>query len=152
MDQNIPRKVFFNNYDTYEASSGPGAGWHSMHKYKSIKDFLKAKRKRKKAQALRMRFFKKVLAENFNGSIGLTGYYPNNDIEDKTPDKLNFSQNYVDSNIKKIKSKPLAPSPAPLLGMPDGVEEEEKDADKTKNKQNPYYGTTNLHNLTYEKL
>lgn len=150
-DNNIPRKIFFRNYDTYESSSGYGAGWHSMYKYKSIKNFLKAKRKRKKSQAFRMRFFKKILAENSNGSIGLTGYFPNNDFEDKKTDKLNFGHDYIEDKAK-LKNKALTPTPSALLGMPDGVDEEEKDADKTISEKNPYYGVTNLHNLTYEKL
>jgi hypothetical protein len=43
----------YKNYDTYEtdgvsgkAKHGPGAGWHDMGKYKSITEFLKAKRKK----------------------------------------------------------------------------------------------------------
>lgn len=145
-------KVFFKNYDLYESDTGPGAGWNSMQNYKSIKEFLKKKKKRrKKSQQIRMFIFKKAL-ENFNGSIGLTGYFPNNDFEDKSPDKLNLGKDYQEDDKKSIKAKPLSPTPAPLLGLPDGVEEEEKDADKTINKTNPYYGITNLHNFTYDKL
>lgn len=47
---------FYRNYDLYdvpgvsggEPKHGPGAGWNSMHKYKSISEFLKAKRKKLK--------------------------------------------------------------------------------------------------------
>lgn len=150
-----PKKIFYRNYDLYDSKTGPGAGWHSMHKYKSIKEFLEAKRKRnkkkKKAQELRIKIFKKAM--EFNGSIGLTGYFPYDDFEGKSPDELNFGHDYQESEKKDAKpSKALMPTPAPLKGIPDGMEEEEKDADKTKNNMNPYYGTTNLHNLTYEKL
>lgn len=44
---------FYKNYDVYETEGvngppkhGPGAGWHDMGKYKSIKEFLAAKRKK----------------------------------------------------------------------------------------------------------
>ena len=41
---------FYRNYDLYDVPGkhGPGAGWHSMQKYKSISEFLKAKRKKLK--------------------------------------------------------------------------------------------------------
>ncbi len=45
------------NYDLYETEGvdgpvkhGPGAGWHHMEKYKSIKEFIEAKRKRNKGK------------------------------------------------------------------------------------------------------
>jgi len=47
------KEPFYSNYDLYDTEGldgntklGPGAGWHSMHKYKSIKEFRDAKRKR----------------------------------------------------------------------------------------------------------
>jgi hypothetical protein len=42
----------FRNYDVYETSGkhSPSAGWHSMHRYKSIADFLKAKREKLKGK------------------------------------------------------------------------------------------------------
>ncbi len=54
---NQPRfeEPFYKNYDVYDVPGvsdkpkhGPGAGWHSMHEYKSISDFLKERRKRNK--------------------------------------------------------------------------------------------------------
>lgn len=43
------KEVFYKNYDTYDiGSNGPGSGWHNMHKYKSVSDFLNSKRKRMK--------------------------------------------------------------------------------------------------------
>jgi hypothetical protein len=46
------KEPFYRNYDLYETEgvngkpkSGPGAGWHNMHKYKSIKEFRDVKRK-----------------------------------------------------------------------------------------------------------
>lgn len=54
---NQPRfkEPLYRNYDLYEtegvkgpAEHGPGVGWHDMHKFKSIKDFLASKRKKLK--------------------------------------------------------------------------------------------------------
>lgn len=49
------KEPFYRNYDAYETEGvdgapklGPGAGWHHMHEYKSIKDFLDAKRRHMK--------------------------------------------------------------------------------------------------------
>lgn len=46
------KEPFYRNYDLYDIPGfehiGPGAGWHSMQKYKSISEFLKAKRKKMK--------------------------------------------------------------------------------------------------------
>lgn len=46
------KEPFYKNYDVYNVPGnhdtpvmGPGAGWHEIMKYKSISDFLKAKRK-----------------------------------------------------------------------------------------------------------
>ncbi len=41
---------FYRNYDLYDTPGkhSPGAGWHSMQKYKSISEFLEAKRKKMK--------------------------------------------------------------------------------------------------------
>lgn len=54
---NQPRfeEPLYKNYDLYEtegvkgpAKHGPGVGWHDMHKFKSIKEFLASKRKKLK--------------------------------------------------------------------------------------------------------
>lgn len=46
------KEPFYKNYDVYDILEfdhiGPGAGWHSMQKYKSISEFLDAKRKKMK--------------------------------------------------------------------------------------------------------
>lgn len=46
------KEPFYQNYDLYPVPGmedvGPGVGWHSMKKYKSISEFLEAKRKRMK--------------------------------------------------------------------------------------------------------
>lgn len=54
---NQPRfkEPLYRNYDLYDVPGvsdkpkhGPGAGWHDMHKFKSIKDFLASRRKKLK--------------------------------------------------------------------------------------------------------
>lgn len=44
------KEPFYRNYDIYEIPGfehiGPGAGWHSMQNYKSVQDFLQARRER----------------------------------------------------------------------------------------------------------
>lgn len=44
------KEPFYRNYDLYNVPGehGPGAGWHDMEKYKSVEEFLKAKRKKLK--------------------------------------------------------------------------------------------------------
>ena len=44
------KEPFYRNYDLYNTPGehSPGAGWHDMEKYKSIQEFLKAKRKKLK--------------------------------------------------------------------------------------------------------
>jgi hypothetical protein len=44
------KEPFFRNYDLYETEGehSPGAGWHHMNDFKSVKDFLEHKRKRMK--------------------------------------------------------------------------------------------------------
>jgi len=44
------KEPFYRNYDIYEIPGyehiGPGAGWHSMQNFKSVQDFLQARRER----------------------------------------------------------------------------------------------------------
>lgn len=44
------KEPFYHNYDLYNTPGehSPGAGWHDMEKYKSVSEFLKAKRKKLK--------------------------------------------------------------------------------------------------------
>lgn len=46
------KEPLYRNYDLYDVPGkhGPGAGWHSMQNYKSIQEFLKAKRKKLKGK------------------------------------------------------------------------------------------------------
>jgi hypothetical protein len=46
------KEPFFRNYDLYNTPGehSPGAGYHDMEKYKSVQEFLKAKRKRRKGK------------------------------------------------------------------------------------------------------
>lgn len=274
---NQPRfeEPLYRNYDLYEtegvkgpAKHGPGVGWHDMHKFKSIKEFLESKRKKLKdkyeaddswiqddgslsktppensklktraylfaklTKTARMpgmglihtlnRKFKNKKAIDFpiddqvtpilgdqgtysdSAQIGgyLDKYLPENDFEGKSPDQLNFGRDYaesndcsesdikynegrdaygctrcgkmgfngpykpvpsvkelhsgkdytLDDNFAQLEKKYLVPAESPLLGMPDGVDSEAKDAVNTINDINPEYGTTDSGNTTYKNL
>lgn len=69
----------------------------------------------------------------------LDKYLPENDSENKSPDKLNFG--ILEDEFSKENHK--------FLGLPDGIEpDEDLDADST-NTVNPEYGTTNSGNTLY---
>lgn len=58
------RGLFFKNYDLYGSEKStdisPGAGlYQNINKYKSVKDFLNKKRKKKKS-SFRILFFRKL--------------------------------------------------------------------------------------------
>lgn len=251
----------YRNYDLYEtegvngpAKHGPGVGWHDMHKYKSIADFLKDKRKKLKDKykaddswvedngsitkkdpskiKVRARIFSKLIknaiefplddytdptlgdseSDNLVGKSNPLGgyldkYLPKNDFEGKMPTDLTFghkdpneSDDYSgcsdediaytdardayyckrcghlghngptkpkptakelhsgkdytldDNNLDKLEQKYLNPTESPLLGLPDGVDSEAKDAVQTINDINPEYGTTDSGNQTYKNL
>lgn len=50
VDQSRFKEPFYKNYDLYDVPGehGPGAGWSSIQNYKSIQEFLKARRKKMK--------------------------------------------------------------------------------------------------------
>lgn len=253
------KEPLYRNYDVYETEGvngkpkhGPGAGWHDMSKYKSIKEFIEAKRKKMKDKyeaddswieddgsitkerkakkaSRRMAFFKALtktaidfqadeysdptLGVSINDNqVGkgnpaggyLDKYLPENDFEGKSPDKLDFGHNdptdsssckpsdikynegrdayfcnhcgklgfngpyepkptvaelhsgkdYTldDNNLDQLEKKYLTPAESPLLGLPDGVDSEAKDAVNTINDINPEYGTTDSGNQTYKNL
>lgn len=171
---------FYKNYDLYETGKGgPGAGWHSMQNYKSIKDFLNAKRKRnkKKKKAFRLNLIKCLIKEAIDfkldeytdpligasnsdnpvgkaNSIGgyLDKYLPNDDFEGKSSDKLNFGRDYEDNDIYLdfLINKYLNASEPGLLGSPSTIfPKEDEDSNFTISDNNPEYGTTNSGNTTY---
>lgn len=195
VDQVRFKEPFYRNYDAYDVPGehGPGSGWHSMQQFKSIKDFLDARRKKlknkyvaddsyiqddgsitKKKSSFRMKMLTKLAIDfqldqysspqtevpdnSVAGANSLGGhmdsYLAINDDEGKSPTSLNFSRD-LDSqapiNMEKLLSKYINPGNSPLLGMPDGVDDEAKDATETVDNLNPYYGTTDLHNDTYKK-
>lgn len=166
------KEPFYKNYDLYETGGehSPGAGWHHIMKYKSIKEYLDAKRKNKYkaddswiedngavSKKARNLFFLNILIKNGIdfpiddqitsmpikevNQIGgyLDKYLPENDSENKSPDKLNFG--ILEDEFSKENHK--------FLGLPDGIEpDEDLDADST-NTVNPEYGTTNSGNTLY---
>jgi hypothetical protein len=193
IDQPRFKEPFYRNYDLYDVDGehGPGAGWNSMHKFKSVKDFLDARRKKLKNKYVadpqyvhddgsikskaiaRSKLLIKiaidfpldnysspetespdnpVAAANYIGGFS-DKYLPNNDPEDKSSDKLNFSRDLDEKapiNLEKLLTKYINPGNSALLGNPDGVDDDAKDATQTNDNSNPYYGTTDSHNDTYK--
>lgn len=174
---------FYKNYDLYEVEGvsgktkqGPGTGlFQSMKDYKSVADFLKKKRKKKKLKTARIKILAAILKkyaidfpiddsikdpispeENTSLQIALPfggitdAYLPLNDQEDKSVDQLNFGRDYQNErpapNIDVELNKIINPSPSPLLGLPDGMDPEELDADKTLSQTPSGYGTTEFGN------
>lgn len=92
MKHDKPRAVFFKNYDLYEDSTGPGEGFYqNMHKYKSVKDFFKKKRMRKKAYNLLYKIAKDNQYEQYSLDQTLTSLISDN------PSEINFQTgtNYI---------------------------------------------------------
>lgn len=99
-------------------------------------------------------------------STGIGGnldeYLTLNDFEGKDPSTLNFGRDYdaekSNKNFReyiflKLLNQTLNPKETDLLGLYNGFESaEDLDADKTINNINPYYGTTNVGNLIYDKM
>lgn len=121
-------EVFYKNFDLYQTPGkhSPGAGYHQLTKYKSVKDFLKNKRKKNKLRKKKIKSRANALNEIVKQSIDfaiddmiqsgpilgesgtysdivpiggyLDEYLPLNDFEGKSPDKLNFGRDYVEDN------------------------------------------------------
>lgn len=210
---------FYRNYDAYDtegvngpAKHGPGSGWHHMHEYKSIKEFLEHSRKKlkdkykaddswiednsanRKERIEKMKTRASLLTrliktagsnEKFaidfaiddqiksspiigemdsypaSAQIGgyLDKYLPQDDFEDKSPDKLDFGRDYTEDDpganlnfddLEKFMTKYLSSKEPDLYGLPDGIDSEDKDSDITINHINPYAGETDSGNTMYE--
>jgi hypothetical protein len=158
-----------------------GEGFYqNMQDYKSVKEFLKKRKKKNKKSSLRTKILKVLLKhaidfpvdDSFkdpiqleeNNSIqtalpmgGLTDeYLPENDNEDKMPTTLNFGEDYQndgseEETIEDFLSE-VNTSESPLLGLPDGLDSEDKTADKTISNRSSDYGTTNSGNTLYDKV
>ncbi len=99
--------------------------------------------------------------DSYPYAVGFGGlldeYLPGNDLEEKRPDQLNFGRDYSDQNIDAVMSdllhnKNFVEEPD-LYGLPDGIEpEEDLDADKTINIENPESGKTDSGNTIYNKM
>ena len=95
---------------------------------------------------------------SYSDSVPIGGqldkYLPNNDFEGKSPDKLNFSVDYVPDNseasINDLIDKYLRPAEPSLYGLPDGIDSKE-DLDSPSDEQ-LQYGTTNSGNTIYNEI
>lgn len=168
-------------YDV-EGKQGPGSGFYqNMHKYKSVKDFINKKRKlfkkkykNKNKMARRIlllsAFMKKAIDfsiddqiksntiienyDTYNDYVQIGGnldqYLPLEDFEGKSVDKLNFGRDYIDELQLLFDDLILNPKETDLYGLPDGIIDKE-DLDSP-SKKNPYYGTTDSGNTSYNKV
>jgi len=169
MSHNFPRKLFFKNYDLYETENGPGESFYqNMHKYKSVKDFFKRKKLRKKALNLLMktaneeeqysldRTLESLPSSNDSSTTSLTptNYIlaPEYDRDGDSPDKLTHpfyeeelpvGQRIMDNfEISKINQEPG------LYGDEREISREDLD-----NEYDPIgYGITDSGNDTYKNI
>ena len=100
----------------------------------------------------------------YQNSVKMDGrldrYYPLNDFEGKSPEKLNFGRDYEDSSFEEelelpddLDGKIFSPKETDLMGMPNGFDpEEDLDADRTYSGLNPDYGITDSGNLVYQNM
>jgi len=164
-----PRKLFFKNYDLADDPTGPGEGFfQNMHKYKSVKDFFKKKRLRKKA----FEYFFKLANEHEQYSLdktltslpstdmpyvqqpnGLTYLIaPENDDEGKDVSQLNFSQDYVNNEPVAEKKKvniSNVPEESALYGDNREIFVDDLYNEFTPSKR---YGITDSGNETYKNM
>ena len=74
----------------------------------------------------------------------------------QTPDKLNFGRDYDNEEIIDLINNSdidLIPKEPPLLGLKDGIKQEDLDADKTINtNNNPFWGTTDVGRNMYNNI
>jgi|688.fasta_scaffold731127_2 hypothetical protein len=163
-----PRKLFFKNYDLYEDPNGPGESFYqNMHKYKSVKDFLKKKKLRKKAY----NFFLKNANEYEQYSLDRTltslpstdsptvqqpigvQYLikPEDDEEGKNPSNITFTQDYSYDELVADKTVNIAnvPQSSALYG-----DRREIFIDDVENEFTPStrYGITDSGNETYKNM
>lgn len=160
--------IIYQNYDLYEDGTGigPGGGLHSGE-YKSVKDFLKNKRKRKKkVRALLLSFLTKTATDypldsqvtpiiseesSYQASLGPGGMYdsltPEPDEEDKSPDKLNFGRDYADQEVIEKEDPGLTPAQPNWYGENSLLTREELDSLYD---QDPRYGIGDFGTNIYE--
>lgn len=163
---------FFKNYDYIENSSGPGEGlYKNIHKYKSVKDFLKKKRKRRK-KLLRLaqnQFPLDILSSpsqdsSYGNSIPTGGLYDNATSLDPDPNKTDavrglksdyllngqrdYSQEYPTS--EKILDEYINPKESDLYGLKREYYTDEADSTYTPRQQK--YNVTDLGNDTFKDI
>ncbi len=164
-DHTQPRNInpLCKNYDY-------GEGFYmNMQKFKSIKDFLNKKKKRKKKSNISARLKLLKLAIDFStdaqttpidgptgGFIGgLTDQYTPMGFNNKMPQELDFGTDHQEEEphhkITELLDQFLKGFESPLYGLPDGVDGFERDHIKvlTPDYQR-YWGTDDNGNLIYE--
>lgn len=162
--------------------SGPGGGFYqNMQEYKSVQDFLKKKRKRmrnkyvadisEKRSQRRLALLKLAIdfqsdqlkslpilgnEDSYINSVqtgGQSDYYLSlPDFEGKLVTDLNIGRDYSENENSITIDETINPQESDLIGFPSEIEQEDLDADKTISNKNPYAGTTNLGNNTYDKI
>jgi hypothetical protein len=179
MDQLKNKPLFYSNYDL-------GSGWSGMQQFKSIKDFLKRRRKKHLIntggsiadadvnKCARLNLINRVIklskldcnnldfaldsqitpilneSNSYTNSVYWGSLYDNilplNDFEGKSPDQLNFGNDYADPLNSKMHNQVLEdkinPAEPPIYGLQDGIIRQE-DLDGIENK-NPWYGILDL--------
>jgi len=88
---------------------------------------------------------------------------PEHDLADRSPEALNFGRDYDDEDepargleeedddiLQKLFNKYLTPSDTGLFGLPDGVDPEGHDAERTMQVEQPYTGTSDIGTNIYE--
>jgi len=169
MSNPTARKLFFKNYDYIEDSTGPGEGFYqNMHKYKSVKDFFKKKRLRKKALNMLLKIanedeqykIDRTLeslpgdeSSTINQTTGRTYLIaPNYDSEDKRPDQLLFP--FIEQE------NPIADKPSDkfnfIINQEPGLYGDEREISR-EDLENEYtadlrYGVTDSMNETYKNV
>jgi len=170
---------FYRNYDLYDVPGpGPGGGYHTIQRYKSISEFLKNKRKKQNKSNIKVRaaFLKEAIdfpndqyinpglaignSDNMMEIINPIGYLdkylPLDDFEGKPPTSLDFATRKYPENseeacltVEDIESILDQYLSHGLYGLPDGVDISEEELGQP-NDENPFYGTLGPNTLIYE--
>lgn len=151
--------VFYRNYDLYEtegvdgpAKQGPGTGFYqNMHKYKSISDFRKKKRKekarKKKLALLRIACDCNLIdfpSDTIQNTIPFDGVTPISMLDSMNPLPTDGEGHTVNKVYYGNKDNP-DPIKFNPLGVEDGNERAvNEEPEETKNN---YYGVLNMHNV-----
>ncbi len=171
------KEPLYKNYDIYnnQGEHSPGSGYHDLVKYKSISDFLKARRKKlknkyKSASLLKLAIdfpIDKYIDPYISSPVGdnsvekanqigiFDEYLTQDDFEGKSVDNLNFGRDYIDDipnkepideNIEILLDKY---DPNGLYGLYGDIDSNQEESPGPTN-INPFYGTTDFGINMYE--